>query len=160
MGLRIEHRPHKGLNNRAENSHQPTRRRERIMKRFKSRHNGSWRFMIKSRTSSISHTPNPSLLTALRASKPSPSGARFRRSLPRSEESPLGLAEISASRFSLLKLTVPCVLLVFRDPPHRRSPPRSAWRLGLRGVKRIRLSALASNRAARTAYERSGYVVY
>ena len=27
---------HKGLNNRAENSHQPTRRRERIMKRFKS----------------------------------------------------------------------------------------------------------------------------
>jgi DDE superfamily endonuclease len=27
---------HKGLNNRAENSHQPTRRRERQMKRFKS----------------------------------------------------------------------------------------------------------------------------
>jgi putative transposase len=32
----IEHRRHKGLNNRAENSHQPTRRRERGMKRFKS----------------------------------------------------------------------------------------------------------------------------
>ena len=32
----IEHRQHKGLNNRAENSHQPTRRRERIVKRFKS----------------------------------------------------------------------------------------------------------------------------
>ncbi len=31
-----DHRQHKGLNNRAENSHQPTRRRERIMKRFKS----------------------------------------------------------------------------------------------------------------------------
>jgi putative transposase len=31
-----EHRQHKGLNNRAENSHQPTRRRERQMKRFKS----------------------------------------------------------------------------------------------------------------------------
>ncbi len=30
----VEHRQHKGLNNRAENSHQPTRRRERIMKRF------------------------------------------------------------------------------------------------------------------------------
>src|SRR5918998_22756 len=30
------HRRHKGLNNRAENSHQPTRRRERQMKRFKS----------------------------------------------------------------------------------------------------------------------------
>lgn len=27
MGLRIEHRQHRGLNNRAENSHQPTRRR-------------------------------------------------------------------------------------------------------------------------------------
>jgi putative transposase len=32
----VEHRQHKGLNNRAENSHQPIRRRERIMKRFKS----------------------------------------------------------------------------------------------------------------------------
>jgi ribosomal protein S18 acetylase RimI-like enzyme len=33
-------------------------------------------------------------------------------------------------------------------------------RLSLGGVKRIRLSALAANRAARTAYERSGYVAY
>ena len=33
---RVEHRQHSGLNNRAENSHQPIRRRERIMKRFKS----------------------------------------------------------------------------------------------------------------------------
>jgi putative transposase len=32
----VEHRQHWGLNNRAENSHQPTRRREQIMKRFKS----------------------------------------------------------------------------------------------------------------------------
>ncbi|CDZ64626.1 IS6 family transposase [Neorhizobium galegae] len=32
----VEHRSHKGLNNRAKNSHQPFRRRERIMKRFKS----------------------------------------------------------------------------------------------------------------------------
>ena len=32
----VEHRRHKGLNNRAGNSHQPTRRRERQMKRFKS----------------------------------------------------------------------------------------------------------------------------
>ena len=31
-----EHRQHKGLNNRAENWQQPTSRRERIMKRFKS----------------------------------------------------------------------------------------------------------------------------
>src|SRR4051794_19511256 len=32
----VEHRRHKGFNNRAENSHQPTRRRERQMKRFTS----------------------------------------------------------------------------------------------------------------------------
>ncbi|MGF9762453.1 IS6 family transposase [Microvirga sp. 0TCS3.31] len=36
MDLSVEHRQHKGLNNRAENSHQPTRRRERQIKRFKS----------------------------------------------------------------------------------------------------------------------------
>jgi putative transposase len=32
----VEHRQHKGLNNRAENSHQPTLRRERGLQRFKS----------------------------------------------------------------------------------------------------------------------------
>jgi putative transposase len=32
----VEHRSHKGLNNRAENSHLAVRRRERTMKRFKS----------------------------------------------------------------------------------------------------------------------------
>ena len=32
----VEHRQHKGLNNRAENSHQSARQRERQMKRFKS----------------------------------------------------------------------------------------------------------------------------
>ncbi len=32
----VEHRRHKGLNNRAENSHQPTRERERRRRRFKS----------------------------------------------------------------------------------------------------------------------------
>ncbi len=31
----VEHRRHKGLNNRAENAHQPTRERERRMRRFK-----------------------------------------------------------------------------------------------------------------------------
>jgi putative transposase len=32
----VKHRQHKGLNNRAENSHQPTRLREKKMRRFKS----------------------------------------------------------------------------------------------------------------------------
>ena len=31
-----DHRTHKGLNNRAENSHQPTRRKERCLIKFKS----------------------------------------------------------------------------------------------------------------------------
>ncbi|SAL06846.1 IS element transposase [Caballeronia calidae] len=36
LGLNVEHRQHKGLNNRAENSHEPTRVREKVMRRFKS----------------------------------------------------------------------------------------------------------------------------
>ncbi|CAB3774070.1 IS6 family transposase ISBj7 [Burkholderia paludis] len=36
LGLSVEHRQHKGLNNRAENPHQPTRVREKVMRRFKS----------------------------------------------------------------------------------------------------------------------------
>ena len=40
----VEHRQHKGLNNRAENSHRPTRTRERRMGRFKSP-GGAQRFL-------------------------------------------------------------------------------------------------------------------
>jgi putative transposase len=36
LGLNVEHRQHKGLNNLAENSRQPTRMREKVMRRFKS----------------------------------------------------------------------------------------------------------------------------
>jgi putative transposase len=36
MGLKFEHRQHKGLNNRAKNSHQSTRFREKVMCRYKS----------------------------------------------------------------------------------------------------------------------------
>jgi putative transposase len=36
MRMTFEHRQQKALNNRPERSHLPTRRRERIMKRFKS----------------------------------------------------------------------------------------------------------------------------
>ena len=52
----VEHRKHKGFNNRAENSHQPTRRRERQMKRFNrpARHNASCPPMTGSTTSSCS----------------------------------------------------------------------------------------------------------
>jgi putative transposase len=36
LGPKVEHRQHKGLNNRAQNSHRPTRVREKVMRRFKS----------------------------------------------------------------------------------------------------------------------------
>ncbi|WP_308013647.1 TetR family transcriptional regulator [Streptomyces beigongshangae] len=40
----VEHRSHKGMNNRAENSHQPTRQREQAMKGFRST-GGAQRFL-------------------------------------------------------------------------------------------------------------------
>jgi putative transposase len=36
LAINVEHRQHKGLNNRAENSRQPTRMREKVMRRFNS----------------------------------------------------------------------------------------------------------------------------
>ena len=42
LEIHVDHRPHKGLNNRAENSHQPTRQRERAMRRFKSPEQAQW----------------------------------------------------------------------------------------------------------------------
>jgi ribosomal protein S18 acetylase RimI-like enzyme len=54
-----------------------------------------------------------------------------------------------------------CVLPAFRG---RRIAARlleaPEGRLSLTGIKRIRLSALAANKAARTSYERSGYAPY
>ncbi len=34
LGLKLEHHQHKGLNNRAENSHQPSRVREKLMRHY------------------------------------------------------------------------------------------------------------------------------
>ena len=104
---------HKGLNNRtennrAENSHQPTRRRELIMKRFNrpGRHNGFCRFTIKSRTSSTSLIPNPSLPTSAvrRASEPLRLGARSPRRALRPSSS---LRKIASSARRSPNLTVP-----------------------------------------------------
>ena len=50
LKLQVDHRQHKGLNNRAENSHQPTRQRERAMRRFKSAeqaHSASWHRLVR-----------------------------------------------------------------------------------------------------------------
>jgi transposase-like protein len=48
----VEHRSHKGLNNRAENSHVPLRKRERMMQSFRSP-GGLQRFIS---TTAISHS--------------------------------------------------------------------------------------------------------
>jgi putative transposase len=62
MGLRFEHRQHKGLNNRAENSHLPTRRRERIMKRFKSPRQAQKFLSIHDHVANLFHFPRNKLL--------------------------------------------------------------------------------------------------
>ncbi len=64
MGLQLEHRQHKGLNNRAENSHQPTRRRERIMKRFKSAGQAQRFLSVHDQVSNLFHIPYPEAVTA------------------------------------------------------------------------------------------------
>ncbi|MET7296570.1 IS6 family transposase [Streptomyces griseoloalbus] len=59
----VEHRAHKGLNNRAENSHQPTRQRERAMKDFRSM-GGAQRFLSAFSGISPHFRPRRHLMTA------------------------------------------------------------------------------------------------
>jgi transposase-like protein len=59
----VGHRSHKGLNNRAENSHQPTRQRERAMKGFRSV-GGAQRFLSGSSGISPHFRPRRHLMTA------------------------------------------------------------------------------------------------
>jgi putative transposase len=59
----VEHRSHKGLNNRAENSHQPTRQRERAMKYFRSP-GGAQKFLAAFSQISPHFRPRRHLLTA------------------------------------------------------------------------------------------------
>jgi DDE domain len=58
-----EHRRHKGLNNRAENSHLPTRKRERILQRFKSAEHAQ-RFLVTFSAVSNHFRPRRHRLTA------------------------------------------------------------------------------------------------
>jgi transposase-like protein len=104
----IEHRQHKGLNNKAENSHQPTRRRERQMKQFKSA-GQTQRFLsahdqptIRSTTSSVSAAPT-SLLpgTELPGGKHTRSGPKSAAWVPNDTLRPLLSADPTD------KLTVP-----------------------------------------------------
>ncbi|MFF8619129.1 IS6 family transposase [Streptomyces sp. NPDC015350] len=59
----VEHRPRKGLNNRAENSHQPTRQRARTMKGFRSTA-GAQRFLSASSGIPPHFRPRRHLMTA------------------------------------------------------------------------------------------------
>nr|WP_168500491.1 IS6 family transposase [Streptomyces sp. RLB1-33]QIY76359.1 IS6 family transposase [Streptomyces sp. RLB1-33] len=59
----VEHRSHKGLNNRAENSHQPTRQRERAIKGFRST-GGAQRFLSAFSGISPHFRPHRHLMTA------------------------------------------------------------------------------------------------
>ncbi|WP_435798687.1 IS6 family transposase [Streptomyces prasinus] len=59
----VEHRCHKGLNNRAENRHQPTRQRERAMKGFRSV-GGAQRFLSAFSGISPHFRPRRHLMTA------------------------------------------------------------------------------------------------
>ncbi len=81
----VEHRKHKGLNNRAENSHQPTRRRERQMKRFKSA--GQARASCLPMTGST--TSSCSAVTTFQPSSIEPPGPKPFRFGPKSPASPL-----------------------------------------------------------------------
>src|SRR2546430_10566313 len=60
---KAEHRRHKGLNNRAENSHLPTRKRERILQRFKSAEHAQ-RFLVPFSAVSNHFRPRRHLFTA------------------------------------------------------------------------------------------------
>ena len=64
MCLCVELRQHKGLNNRAENSHQPTRRRERIMKRFKSPRQAQRFLSVHDQVANLFYIPYPKSATA------------------------------------------------------------------------------------------------
>jgi putative transposase len=59
----VEHRSHKGLNNRAENSHQPTRQRERTMKGLRSA-GRTQQFLAAFSQNSLHFRPRRHLMTA------------------------------------------------------------------------------------------------
>jgi transposase-like protein len=82
---RAQHRRHKGLNNRAENSHRPTRRRERALQRFshRSTRSSSSPPSARSATTSVfagTASQRPSTTSCCRPG--SPPGARSQASPP------------------------------------------------------------------------------
>lgn len=64
LNMACDHRQHKGLNNRAENSHQPSRRRERIMKRFKSSGRAQRFLSIHDPIANLFHLPRHAMISS------------------------------------------------------------------------------------------------
>ena len=136
-----------------ENSHQPTRRRELIMKQFNrpGRHNGFCRFTIKSRTSSTSLIPNPSLPTSAvrRASEPLRLGARSPRRALRPSSS---LRKIASSARRSPNLTIPAW-------PKARTAQRVPLRIGWFVNEELFRSDLAAEKSERPRdYMTVGYL--
>jgi putative transposase len=104
IGLHVDHRQHKGLNNRAENSHQLTRRRERIMKRFKSSRQAQRFLSVHDQVANLFHVPYPNSVTA-DFRRASPFGATSPRQAARSEQRKSPTA--SFSRESLAQVDGP-----------------------------------------------------
>ncbi|MGC0396876.1 transposase-like protein [Bradyrhizobium sp. USDA 241] len=69
MGFHVEHGQHKALNNRADNSHQPTPRRERIMKRFKSSRQAQRFLAVHDQVANLFHIPGAVTADFRRASR-------------------------------------------------------------------------------------------
>ena len=97
----VEHRRHKGLNNRAENSHQPTRRRERQMKRFKSPGQAQRFLSAHDQINNLFHLYRdhlPASRVPSRPRKPSRSGPRLRAPrLPHEARAPMSDAAFLSS---------------------------------------------------------------
>jgi putative transposase len=66
----VEHRSHKGLNNRAENSHLPLRRRERVMQGFRSPRPTAVHVTVLCHPQSLRATPLPPLCSCHPSSPP------------------------------------------------------------------------------------------
>ena len=132
----VEHRQHKGLKNRAENSHQPTRRRERIMKRFKSPRHVQRFLSAHDQLANIfpaAETTRPPR-TCSAAPRPSPPG-------PTSPASPwlhnhaYRRASLNPSRFpSICRCQVdgaPCCSAAAQSDPDQPALPKRDYAVGL-----------------------------
>ena len=129
MGLQVEHRQHKGLNNRAENSHQPTRRRERIMKRFKSARQAQRFLTVHDQVANLFHIPYPRSVPAdfRRASRERRPACGLEQRFPRLP--PLPDSRLSENR--LLQLSARLILrLVDQDPWAQLRRPMDMIRQG------------------------------